>query len=111
MQPTNSEPGNVARGDQNVHHALVDVRHVHVRFGTQTILRDICLQIPRGQTLAIIGESGCGKTVLMETMIGLIPPVGGQVFFDGHELARLNDRELTRQADAFRFCIPASSVV
>ena len=100
MEPSNSDHVGVQRRES---HPLVDVRHVDVRFGTQTILRDISLQIPRGQTVAIIGESGCGKTVLMKTMIGLIPPKKGQVFFDGHELARLNDRELTRQRTRFGF--------
>ena len=48
--------------------------HLHVAFGRQHVLRDIDLTIPRGQTLAIIGESGCGKTVLLKTLIGLVRP-------------------------------------
>ena len=51
------------------------------------MLRDINLTIPRGQTLAIIGESGCGKTVLLKTIIGLVRPTRGQVLFDGQDLA------------------------
>ena len=58
---------------------------VDVRFGRNTVLRNINLAIPRGQTLAIIGESGCGKTVLLKTMIGLVRPTRGKVFFDGHD--------------------------
>jgi phospholipid/cholesterol/gamma-HCH transport system ATP-binding protein len=82
---------------------LVEVQSVDVRFPQQTTLRGINLTIPRGQTVAIIGESGCGKTVLMKTIIGLIRPTAGRVFFDGHELAQLNDRELTKQRIRFGF--------
>lgn len=82
---------------------LVQVQGVDVCFPQQTTLRGINLTIPRGQTVAIIGESGCGKTVLMKTIIGLIRPTKGRVFFDGHELAKLNDRELTKQRIRFGF--------
>ena len=51
---------------------------VDVDFGRQRVLRDIDLTIPRGQTLAIIGESGCGKTVLLKTIIGLLRPTRGR---------------------------------
>ena len=82
---------------------LVHIDDVDVRFGTQTILRKIDLSIYRGQTVAVIGESGCGKTVLMKTVIGLIRPTRGRVFFDGYDLATLNDKDLTRQRIRFGF--------
>jgi phospholipid/cholesterol/gamma-HCH transport system ATP-binding protein len=74
-----------------------------VRFARLEVLRDIHLAIPRGQTLAVIGESGCGKTVLLKTLASLIRPTRGEVFFDGHCLARLNDRQLTQQRIRFGF--------
>ena len=82
---------------------LVETRHLDVRFGRHEVLRDIELVIPRGQTLAVIGESGCGKTVLLKTLASLIRPQRGEVFFDGHCLARLNDRQLTQQRIRFGF--------
>lgn len=82
---------------------LVEVDHVDVSFGTQQILRDIVLQVPRGQTLAVIGESGCGKTVLLKTIIGLVRPSRGRVLFDGHDLVQLNDRRLARERIRFGF--------
>jgi phospholipid/cholesterol/gamma-HCH transport system ATP-binding protein len=82
---------------------LVDIRNVDVTFGKQEVLRGIDLQIPRGQTLAIIGESGCGKTVLLKTLIGLITPTSGQVRFDGRNLAQLNERELSAVRTRFGF--------
>jgi len=82
---------------------LIEARSLSVRFGRQEVLRDIALSIPRGQTVAIIGESGCGKTVLIKTTIGLIRPTHGQVRFDGHDLAALNDKELTTQRIRFGY--------
>jgi phospholipid/cholesterol/gamma-HCH transport system ATP-binding protein len=76
---------------------LVEVRDVSVTLRGQAVLREIKLSIPRGQTLVIIGESGCGKTVLLKTIVGLIRPTRGEVLFDGQDLAKLNDEQLTRQ--------------
>jgi len=66
-----------------------------VMFGKQAVLRDVSIAIPRGQTLAIIGESGCGKTVLLKTLVGLVKPSRGEVWFDGQNLAKLADKPLT----------------
>lgn len=74
---------------------LITVRHVSVQFGSQWVLRDIDLKIRRGQTLSIIGESGCGKTVFMKTLVGLIRPTSGNVFFDEHDLGELSQSALT----------------
>jgi phospholipid/cholesterol/gamma-HCH transport system ATP-binding protein len=82
---------------------LLDLRHLHVDFGKQQVLRDIDLTVPRGQTLAIIGESGCGKTVLLNTLIGLIKPTTGEMRFDGQNLQTLNDKELVQQRIRFGF--------
>jgi phospholipid/cholesterol/gamma-HCH transport system ATP-binding protein len=53
--------------------------------------------VKRGQNLVVIGESGCGKTVMLKLIVGLLRPTSGRVLFDGEVLAELNDRELTRQ--------------
>ena len=82
---------------------LLRLDDLHVTFGHQTVLRGIDLQVPRGQTLAIIGESGCGKTVLLKTMIGLVRPTQGSVHFDDQDLAELNDRQLSQQRLRFGF--------
>jgi phospholipid/cholesterol/gamma-HCH transport system ATP-binding protein len=82
---------------------LLDVRHLDVTFGRQGVLRDINLRVPRGQTLAVIGESGCGKTVLLKTLIGLVHPTRGEVIFDGKNLSSLQGEELVQQRIRFGF--------
>ena len=82
---------------------LIEVRDLSVIFGRQQVLRNINLAVPRGQTLAVIGESGCGKTVLMKALIGLVHPTRGQVLFDGQDLSTLNDKELTELRTRYGF--------
>jgi phospholipid/cholesterol/gamma-HCH transport system ATP-binding protein len=89
---------------------LLDVRSLDVVFGRQQVLRNITLRVPRGQTVAIIGESGCGKTVLLKTLIDLIRPTRGQVVFDGHDLANLKGRELVEQRIRFGFLFQNSAL-
>ena len=82
---------------------LIALHELSVQFGPQPVLREIELSIPRGQTLSIIGESGCGKTVFLKTMIGLVQPSEGYVVFDGRRLDQLNDKELTAQRTRFGY--------
>ena len=82
---------------------LLRVRGLHVQFGPQTVLRDLNFSIPRGQTVAIIGESGCGKTVLLKSLIGLIKPTSGTAEFDGQNLQKLSDKELVQQRIRFGY--------
>jgi phospholipid/cholesterol/gamma-HCH transport system ATP-binding protein len=82
---------------------ILEIRNLSVTFGRLGVLRDITLDIPRGQTLAIIGESGCGKTVLLKSIIGLIRPNQGSVHFDGRDINELEERELARQRVRFGY--------
>lgn len=82
---------------------FIELMGLAVQFGPNGVLRGIDLTIPRGQTLAVIGESGCGKTVLLKTIIGLIRPTAGYVRFDGRRLDELSDKELTAQRARFGY--------
>ena len=81
-----------------------------MQFGTQPVLRDIDLEVRRGQTLVVIGESGCGKTVLLKLIIGLLRPTAGRVLFDGKVLADLRERELTKQRLRFGFLFQGAAL-
>jgi phospholipid/cholesterol/gamma-HCH transport system ATP-binding protein len=60
--------------------------------------------------VAIIGESGCGKTVLLKTMIGLVRPTRGEVRFDGRDLSKLTEDELTRQRARYGFVFQGAAL-
>lgn len=82
---------------------LLEVEGLNVNFGSHSVLRDINMRVRRGETIAIIGESGCGKTVLLKTLIGLIWPTSGDVRFDGKSLAKMSSRELVAARSKYGF--------
>src|SRR5437867_1117693 len=55
---------------------------------------DVSFAIQRGEAFGLVGESGCGKTTLAQTVIRLYRPTAGQIVFDGQDLARLDGRAL-----------------
>jgi phospholipid/cholesterol/gamma-HCH transport system ATP-binding protein len=67
------------------------------------VLSDINLVIHRGETVCIIGESGCGKTVMLKLIIGLLHPTEGDVRFDGRDVAGLGGKELVKMRLRFGF--------
>jgi phospholipid/cholesterol/gamma-HCH transport system ATP-binding protein len=89
---------------------LLRVDRLAVRFGSQRVLRDISLDLAAGETLAVIGESGCGKTVLLKSMIGLIRPSTGEVLFEGRSLARMNDRQLAHLRTRYGFVFQGAAL-
>lgn len=70
------------------------------------------LQIYSGQTLGVVGESGCGKSTLGRTILKLIEPTSGQVFFDGKDITTLNTRQMRpiRRSMQIIFQDPYSSI-
>jgi phospholipid/cholesterol/gamma-HCH transport system ATP-binding protein len=82
---------------------LIELRDVSIRFRYESVLRNINLTIQRGQTVCIIGESGCGKTVMLKLIIGLLRPTSGKVLFDGVDVATLDGRQLVKMRLRFGF--------
>jgi phospholipid/cholesterol/gamma-HCH transport system ATP-binding protein len=74
---------------------LVQLRNVSVRFGRQLVLSNVNLEVFAGETLALIGESGCGKSVILKLIVGLLKPTDGEVVFEGKLVQRMKERELT----------------
>ncbi len=82
---------------------IVELRNIHKRFGPLKVLRGVDLQLPRGRTTVIIGESGTGKSVLLKHMLGLIHPDRGQVFVDGERVDHLRERQWVPVRKRFGF--------
>ena len=73
---------------------LLELRGVHKRYGGTRALAPTSLSLQPGRTLALIGPSGCGKTTLLRTVLGLVPPDGGEVWFEGQRLGPENALQL-----------------
>ena len=66
------------------------------RYGARTVLNRVSLEVQAGEYVAIIGESGIGKSTLLNVIAGLEPIDQGQIFFGGEELTRMDDDAVTR---------------
>ena len=62
---------------------ILDIQHLQKKFGDQMILKDISLQIRKGEVTVIVGPSGCGKSTFLRCINGLEPVTGGQILFNG----------------------------
>ena len=89
---------------------LLFIDSLSVSFGNQHVLRNISLELASGETLVILGESGCGKTVLLKTMIGLIKPTVGDVRFEDTSLASMPERQLAHLRTRYGFVFQGAAL-
>ncbi len=80
---------------------MIEVQHIYKSFEDKPVLRDVSLEIYEGETLAIIGRSGSGKSVLMKHIIGLLKPDRGRVFVDGIDINTISYGQLRRVRQQF----------
>jgi phospholipid/cholesterol/gamma-HCH transport system ATP-binding protein len=74
----------------------IELCGVHKRFEGNTVLRGLDLAVRSGESLAIIGGSGTGKSVLLRLIIGLVKPEAGQILLEGQDIVPLREQELLR---------------
>lgn len=73
---------------------MILIENLYKNFGPKEVLKGINLTIPENQTICIIGKSGCGKSVLLKHIVGLIYPDKGSVSVDGKVISNLSKNEL-----------------
>ena len=74
---------------------MLKLSGVSKRFGARLVLNDISFEVSAGEYVAVLGESGIGKSTLLNVIAGLEPVDAGSVFFEGRELTRMEDDALT----------------
>ena len=85
---------------------------VSKRFGARQVLNDVSLELAEGEYVAVLGESGIGKSTLLNLVAGLEPVDSGSIFFAGRDLTRLGDDALTRlRRDRYGFIFQAFHVL
>lgn len=88
----------------------VSLRAVGQRFGSQEVLRNLTLSVRSGETLVVIGESGCGKSVTLKLMISLLDATSGEVCWEGHHVAGLSRAERDRHRLRFGYLFQNSAL-
>ena len=73
---------------------MIEITNIHKSFGDNYVLRGIDLNIHEGESIAVIGKSGCGKSVLLKHIVGLLNPDEGEVKIEGRSLNNVNAKEL-----------------
>lgn len=73
---------------------MIEILGVSKSFGEHKVLDQLSLKIDTGSTCVIIGRSGCGKSVLLKHIVGIIKPDKGTIFVDGKEVPKLSEKEL-----------------
>ena len=88
LTPAESQPRNLA---VRVEDASLEVRNLSFRYSAMEpfVLRDCSFRIAPGESVAIVGASGCGKTTLVKLLLGLIPPTDGQVLVGGVDVQKM----------------------
>lgn len=80
---------------------MIRIERLSKSFNGQPVLRDVSLEIPDGETFAIIGRSGSGKSVLLKNIVGLLQPDAGRVLVDGVDIHAQKYEELRRTRQRF----------
>ena len=73
---------------------MIELRKVHKRFGKQVVLDGVDFNVREGETVALLGPSGTGKSVLLKHIIGLIRPDSGTIIVDDREVGKLKRKDL-----------------
>ena len=75
---------------------LLSARDLSVGYHGRPLLREICLQVHPGEILTLIGPNGAGKSTILNSLIGQLRLLGGQVSLLGRDIVRLSEREIAR---------------
>jgi phospholipid/cholesterol/gamma-HCH transport system ATP-binding protein len=89
---------------------VVAMEHLKKSFGDHHVLQDINLVMNKGENLVILGQSGTGKSVLIQCIVGLLDPDEGKLLIFGRNIAELNDRELIELRKKIGFLFQSSAL-
>jgi phospholipid/cholesterol/gamma-HCH transport system ATP-binding protein len=89
---------------------MIEIKGVFKSFGDNHVLKGVDLSINKGETIVIIGRSGCGKSVLLKLIMGLMKPDEGKIFIKGDDITSWNDNQLNKLRQKFGMLFQASAL-
>lgn len=90
--------------------AMIEIKNVFKRFKDNQVLKGVDLTINKGETTVILGRSGCGKSVLLKLIMGLLKPDQGEILVNGDNVASMNDKQLSGLRQKFGMLFQASAL-
>ena len=94
MSTTANSPSKLPKQSDSV--PVLELRRISMAFGSQRVLQNISIDVRRGETLVLIGESGCGKSVTTKLLAGLLDPSQGEVHWEGRPVQNRSAEEMRR---------------
>lgn len=89
---------------------MIEIKDLYKNFGSKKVLQGVNLTIEKGETLVIIGRSGCGKSVLIKHIVGLLNPDQGYVKVEGKLVADLEEKDLYELRKKFGFLFQGAAL-
>ncbi|MBE0539101.1 MAG: ATP-binding cassette domain-containing protein [Ignavibacterium sp.] len=89
---------------------MIEIKNLHKRFGSKKVLKGVNLTIEQGETIVIIGRSGCGKSVLIKHIVGLLNPDEGYVKVEDKIVSDLPQKELYELRKKFGFLFQGAAL-
>ena len=89
---------------------MIEIHNLYKNFGDKQVLSGVNLTINKGQTTVVIGRSGCGKSVLIKHIEGLLQPDAGWVKVEGKTVSKLRDKQLYELRKMFGFLFQGAAL-
>lgn len=89
---------------------MIQIAGLHKSFGSKSVLNGVDLEIRKGETMVVIGQSGSGKSVLLKLLIGIMAPDRGTIRIDGTDVTALPDHERLRMTRKFGMLFQAAAL-
>jgi len=89
---------------------IIEISHLQKSFGSNQVLADFNLTVSKGENVAILGKSGCGKSVMIKCMVGLLDYDGGSIRVFGNEVAELSHHDLDQMRARIGFVFQSSAL-
>jgi len=89
---------------------MIEIKNLHKKFGSKKVLSGVDLRINEGETLVIVGRSGCGKSVLLKHIVGLLSPDEGYVKVEEKIINELSEKELYEIRRRFGFLFQGAAL-
>ncbi len=89
---------------------MIEIKNLVKSFGDKPVLRGVDLTIEEGMTNVIIGASGCGKSVLLKHIVGLLKPDEGHILIDGEDITTMNEKQIYAIRKKFGFLFQSAAL-